>query len=314
MKNSILYKYINLLSRFAIGIVAVWFIYSRIKDDFILNTVKLSTEEINFTLILVTSILLFCNWGIEALKWRFAIRNVEQLTIFKALQFTFTGITIGLLTPNRIGEIPARALLLNTSSFKEITLKTSVASFSQVVITFLIGGLGLIFTGAYFNIDAIVLNSITLLGMVLILILYFNVKLLAAIFKKNRFLRDQELIKALMDFTAIELFFLLGFSFLRYLVFFLQYWLVLNAFGIELVSLSEILLIPVCFLLASSIPTILISEIGVRGSVALFVYGVVSDFDIQIIMASVLLWLINVALPALLGLFNLKDFKLLKEE
>ncbi len=78
--------------------------------------------------------------------------------------------------------------------------------------------------------------------------------------------------------------------------------------------MREIFLIPVCFLLASSIPTILISEIGVRGSVALFVFGVVSDLDIQIIMASVLLWLINVALPALLGLLNLKELKLLKEK
>jgi len=67
-------------------------------------------------------------------------------------------------------------------------------------------------------------------------------------------------------------------------------------------------------MIASFIPTILISEIGVRGSVALFVFGTVSNMDIQIILSSVLLWLINVALPALIGLINLNDLKILKEK
>ena len=80
-----------------------------------------------------------------------------------------------------------------------------------------------------------------------------------------------------------------------------------------LIALEELFLIPVCFLLASSIPTILFSEIGVRGSVALFVFGVVSDLDIQIVLASIVLWFINVALPALFGFYDLYKFKLLKE-
>lgn len=315
MKNSILYKYINLLLRFVIGVVAVCFVYIKLKDDFILNVNNLKLEDQNFSLIFITSLLMFVNWGIEALKWRFSIRKTEQITILKALNLTFTGITMGLLTPNRIGEIPARALLLDKNLFKEISLKTIVSSFSQVVITFLLGGVGLFLTQEYFHlgIDYLLLNALILLAVVMIILLYFNVKRLTSIFKKAKFLRDQNLIKALIDFKFIELLILLGFSFLRYIVFFLQYWLVLKAFGIELTLIVEIFLIPVCFLLASSIPTILISEIGVRGSVALFVFGVVSDLDIQIIMASVLLWLINVALPALLGLFNLKELKLLKE-
>jgi len=64
---------------------------------------------------------------------------------------------------------------------------------------------------------------------------------------------------------------------------------------------------------ASFIPTLLISEIGVRGAVAVFVFGTISNLEIQIIMASILLWLINIALPALIGIFNLKEIKLFKE-
>ncbi|MDB4534356.1 hypothetical protein N9242_05730, partial [Vicingaceae bacterium] len=92
-----------------------------------------------------------------------------------------------------------------------------------------------------------------------------------------------------------------------------QYFLVLRAFGLSLDGVNELLLIPVCFLIASFIPTILISEIGVRGSVALFVFGTFSDLEFQIILASVVVWMINVAVPALLGLLNLKELKLIKE-
>jgi len=260
--------------------------------------------------------LLFVNWGIEALKWRFAIHRIYNISFIKSLRLTFTGITIGLLTPNRIGEIPARAALLKSESFKEIVLKTIASSFSQVVITFLLGGFGLFLTQEYFDLglDSFVLTIFIVGGMFILLLLYFNMKKFAPLFNKIKVLRNEKLIQALMEICFKELFILLMYSLLRYLIFFIQFWLVLKAFGIELINVKEIFLIPVCFLFASSIPTILISEIGVRGSVALFVFGVVSGLDIPIILASIVLWLIKVALPAIFGLYDLKELKLFKDK
>ena len=158
------------------------------------------------------------------------------------------------------------------------------------------------------------LNILVVVGLVILFLLYFNMKKLAPLFQKIKVLKNEKLIKALMDISIKELFILLMYSLLRYFVFFIQYWLVLKAFGLELGTVTELFLIPVCFLIASSIPTILISEIGVRGSVALFVFGFVSDLDIQIILASIVLWLINVALPAIFGLYDLKELKLLRDK
>jgi len=312
LKKSILYKYINLLFRFSIGALAVWYIYTKLNSDFFINLKDFKLDALSFRLLLLTIILLFVNWGIEALKWRFAIHQIYKLSFIKALRLTFTGITIGLLTPNRIGEIPARASLLNSKSFNEIVLKTIASSFSQLVITFLLGGFGLFLTQQYFDfeLDSFVLTIFILVGSFILLLLYFNMNKIAPLFYKIKVLRNEILIKALMDICFKELFILLMYSLLRYLIFFIQYWLVLTAFGIDLITIKEIFLIPVCFLFASSIPTILISEIGVRGSVALFVFGVVSSFEIQIILASIVLWLINVALPAIFGLYDLKEFKL----
>ena len=316
LKNSILYKYINLLFRFAIGAIAVWFIYTKLSSDLIGNLNKIKFSDLNLIFLSATIILLFVNWGVEALKWRFSIQDIHNISFIKALRLTFTGITIGLLTPNRIGEIPSRAALLKSDSFKAIVLKTIASSFSQVVITFLMGGLGLMLTQEYFQLglDYLFLNMLVILGLVILFLLYFNMKKLAPLFCKIKLLRNEKLIKALMDISFKELFALLLYSLLRYFVFFLQYWLLLKAFGIELGSVQEFFLIPVCFLIASSIPTILISEIAVRGSVALFVFDVVSGLDIQIISACIVLWLINVAIPAIFGLYDLKELNFLKRK
>jgi uncharacterized membrane protein len=110
-----------------------------------------------------------------------------------------------------------------------------------------------------------------------------------------------------------ELFNVTILSGIRYSVFCLQYWLILKAFNIDLIAVKELMLIPVCFLIASIIPTLLLSEIGVRSSVAVFVFGMVTDNIIAIVLASLLLWIINIALPAMLGLFNLKQLTILKD-
>ena len=100
---------------------------------------------------------------------------------------------------------------------------------------------------------------------------------------------------------------------LRYLVFSLQYYIVLKAFGINFSNNVEILLIPLCFLLTSSIPTILISEIGVRGSIALIIFSIVTDNNLAIFLSSIVLWSINVAFPAFIGMFFLKRFNFITE-
>ena len=314
MKNKKLYKYINLLFRITIAVFAVWFIYFKIKDNFILNFHQIVTKDINFTLLWTAILLMFLNWGTEAVKWRYSIKKIQKISITKAIQCTVTSITMGLITPNRIGEIPSRAILLNRNLFKELTLKTMVASFSQMLITLLFGAIGLLITNKYFNIE--IDTSILIAGFTFIILftflVYFKVSKLAKLLHSVNYFREREIFKALSDFSYQELVNLLLFSFLRYFIFTVQFYLVLTAFGVSLNSFNNIMLIPVCFMFASFIPTILISEIGVRGAVAVIVFGTISNFELEIIIASILLWMINVALPALIGIVNLKGINILK--
>lgn len=315
MKKNQLYKCINLLIRITIGVSAVWLIVDKLKNNFLVNFQQINLIAINFNLIIVALLMVILNWGIEAIKWRYSIRNVQKISILKAVKITITGITLGLITPNRIGEIPSRALLLNRKLFKELTLKTLVSSFSQVLITLLLGVIGLIFTFHQFNlgIHPIILIVGLIIVTLILFLAYFKVNKLEKLLNKFSYFKEKEIFKALSGFSFIELLNLLLMSLLRYLVFSFQFYLLISAFGIPLISIHHICLIAVCFMIASFIPTILISEIGVRGAVAIFVFGTISNLEFQIIMASILLWLINVALPALIGIINLKEIKILKE-
>ena len=65
-------------------------------------------------------------------------------------------------------------------------------------------------------------------------------------------------------------------------------------------------------LVVSVIPTIAITEIGIRGSVAVFLFGLLSSNIVGILSATFVMWVINLLLPALLGtlfIFTLKFFR-----
>lgn len=303
--------------RLLIGLAAIILILYRLKDElknpFPLNLI----ESACYPYIIIAFILLFFNWGIEAYKWKFLLKNIQCVSFFTAFKYTLTGITIGIITPNRIGEIPGRVLLLNNKAkFNESILKTSIGAFSQLMITFVFGTLAVFFTlDVYpFHLNVVYVKIILVLITLLLLWSYFSYPTLKIVLYKIPYIRNKKWLDGLQDFTLDQLLYILFLSGLRYVFFSIQYYLILNAFGVNFNSYTDFFLIPLCFMITSVIPTVLISEIGVRGSVALLIFGVLTDNELVIVLSSVLLWLINVAIPALIGLFFIKGLNFLKEK
>ncbi|MEA3476782.1 MAG: hypothetical protein U9R60_01270, partial [Bacteroidota bacterium] len=97
-------------------------------------------------------------------------------------------------------------------------------------------------------------------------------------------------------------------------------YLMFKIFGVHLPIIPGFIMISVIYFTITIIPTIAIAELGIRGSVSLFIIGTymeshgLSDFqsDLGIIAATSAIWLINLAIPALIGavmVFNLKFFR-----
>jgi len=308
LNNKARYKYFNLVVRTLIGIASILFIYFKIKDSFTIQYQDFVSLSINYFFLFFAFLLSFLNWGIETFKWRFVVLKIQPLAFFTALKIVFTGITLSLITPNRIGEIPARAYLLkNPKCLKKNVYATFISSFSQLLVTLLIGLLGIIYTlnliNVYLSNTFIVI--LTILITLLFLMFIFSDKLKKIVL--NLFHKEDNL-----AFNEIDTLKFLGISLLRYMVFCLQYLFILEAFGIHFTSFLQLWLIPVCFLLASSIPTFVLSEIGVRSSVAILVFGILTNNNLSIVLAASLLWIINIGLPATYGLFFLNQLTIKK--
>ena len=102
------------------------------------------------------------------------------------------------------------------------------------------------------------------------------------------------------------------YSIARYVVFTTQFFILLQVFDIDVSYVDSMILISTMLFIVSIIPSIAITEIGVRGSVALFLFSLVSGNTIGILSSTFVMWVINLLLPAMLGtifIFTLKFFR-----
>ena len=113
-------------------------------------------------------------------------------------------------------------------------------------------------------------------------------------------------------YNTDELVKVLWYSVARYAVFTTQFFILLQLFDINISYTDAIVLIMIMLFVVSIIHTIAITEIGVRGSVAIFLFGLLSANTIGIFSATFVMWIINLLLPALIGtifIFTLKFFR-----
>jgi hypothetical protein len=104
-------------------------------------------------------------------------------------------------------------------------------------------------------------------------------------------------------YSFSDLFFLNLMSFLRYTVFVVQLFLLFKFFGKNIDVILFVQLAAIVFLLTTVIPTMALSELFVRSNVGLMIFSVTGIADEVIVTIYMLLWLINIALPALFGFY-----------
>ena len=113
-------------------------------------------------------------------------------------------------------------------------------------------------------------------------------------------------------YNSADLLEVLLYSVARYIVFTTQFFILLQVFEVYVSYIDAFILTTTMLFVISIIPTIAITEIGVRGSVALFLFSLVSANIVGILSATFVMWVINLLLPALIGtvfIFTLKFFR-----
>ena len=240
------------------------------------------------------------------MKWRMLVRGIEPVSFAEAFKATIAGTSIGMITPNRVGEFVGRVLFLAPENRIPASFATAVGSIAQFVTTLVFGTLGLIALILTAQEDGVGSQSVAWIALCAVvalctLLLYFNPDLLRAVVARLPVVRKWEQHAAVLEsFRSRLLLTVLLLSALRYVVFTVQFIIILE--GLADVGINDSLMaIPVAFLFSTLIPTVMLTELGVRGSVAIALISPGLSHDKSVFLASTTLWLINIALPALAG-------------
>jgi len=121
-------------------------------------------------------------------------------------------------------------------------------------------------------------------------------------------------IRVLDEFDDRNLLQILYLSFVRYLVFVLQYVLLLQVMQIELPVFLCFWLITVFYLVMAVAPTIGFIDLPIRVSASWAIFKVFTTNELGVGTASLGIWLINLVLPAILGSLLILSVKIVKEK
>lgn len=275
-------------------------------------------------LIFVVFLMMFLNWFLEAVKWKFLIKKIEKISLLTSLRAVFSGITVSIFTPNRVGEYGGRVFCLEKGDRIQGVLITVIGSMSQLLTTIFFGSIGVLFLNNYYppledsyqQMEfAYPLLFFTLLFLnVLLILLFHNISIISNLIDKFDWLSKYRKYKEVFTYySSQELMIVFLLSILRYAVFTTQFFILLKVFYVDISYFDAIVLSMVMFFIISVNPlSIAIADIGVRGNVAVLLFSLVSPNAVGILFATFLIWIINLLLPAIIGtffVFTLKFFR-----
>ena len=295
------------------------------QPDFLTKWVQISNEWNSWKFWLAI-ILVFVNWGIESIKWQLLINPIQQFSFSKAVKSVLSGCAVTLLTPNRVGEFGGRILFVKEELRVKAISLSLVGSVSQLLVTMLMGCLGLLYVKYFFPFNNRVLAFLpemlrdTLLYLIigltlLFLLLYFRIGWLVRIMERlPRFAKLVRYIKVLDEFSFQDLLQILFLSLVRYIVFVVQYVLLLHVMQVEIASWLCFCLLTVFYMIMAIIPSLGFVELPVRVTTAWIIFKMYTGNELGIGTASMAIWLINVVVPAVIGSLLLINIKIVKEK
>ena len=290
-----------------------WSIYRQIQQqpglEHAWQKIKTSMNGPMLWNLVMVVLLMIVNWSIETVKWQLSVKQVQKVSFGRALQAVLSGVSFSVTTPNRIGEYLGRVLYMDEGNRLKTISLTIVSSISQLIITILMGGIGLIILRPVIEeqqIISLLWMKVILYGVwgVLLVLTLFYFRLSWIIKWVDRLpgsKRFAYLVKALEDFNATLLLKLLSLSLIRFIVFIVQYYLLFDLFDVDVSGWQAFWTVSVSFLVMAIIPTIAIAELAQRGKVTIAIVGLYSSNELGMTFATAGIWFINLILPAILG-------------
>ncbi len=284
-----------------------YFIYDQLAHNEKLEWQKfvdLFNSKITIWSVLLILFLSFLNRFLEILKWQNLVLFIKQISIGEASKQVLGALTAGLFTPNGIGEYAGKALFFEKIKTKKIIFLNLICNGIQMILTIVFGVFGLLYFNSQFNV--ITSRTVAILFGICILlfgIVFFSKKINIKGYSVEKLIHKTNEIPKRIHQKNILL------AFGRYLVFSHQYYFLFLIFGVDLPYLILMATISSVYFLASSLPTFQFLDFAVKGSVAVFFFGLLGVNEWIVVFISTLMWFLNVVIPVTIGSYFVLNFK-----
>ncbi|MEP3838125.1 MAG: lysylphosphatidylglycerol synthase domain-containing protein [Algibacter sp.] len=303
-----------MLIKISIVVGAFYFIYNKLTNNTELSFsefIAFSTKNEVFAKknIIFLLLLSLFNWFFEILKWKTLVSFIKKTSFKTALKQSLGSLTASLLTPNRIGEYGAKAMYYSVHLRKRVVLVNLFSNMLQMCATTLFGAIGFSLFILNYNPD---INYVKLSKFILIVL--SSLILLGFVISKSRFIIKDFSVKKIrqfiLEFPKNKLVLGLLFSILRYAIFSFQFYFLLHIFKIEFSYAHAMIIISSMYFIASSIPSIFIFDVVVKGSIAVYLFSFAGVNELIILSSITIMWLLNFVVPSLFGSYYVISFSL----
>ncbi len=242
----------------------------------------------------------FLNRFLEILKWQNLAQVVKPISINEATKQVLAALTLGVFTPVGVGEYAGKALYFEKKEAKKIIFLNLICNGIQVVATGVFGIIGMMILGYWLWSVGIIVITITIF-----LFSYITKKIKIKGYSIEDFIKKiNEIPKKIHRKNLI-----LGFC--RYLVFSHQYYLLFLAFDVDLSYLTLMATITTVYFLASVVPSFQFLDFALKGSLAVYFFGILGVNEWVVVFVTSLMWFLNVVLPVVFGSYFVMIFKIL---
>jgi hypothetical protein len=308
-------KLLNFL-KFIVLVASVVVIYFQFKSKVVsLSDLSLLREKLSSVkavlLLLLTFLLMLLNWSLESFKWKYLLNSVEDINFFQSVKGVLSGLAIGFITPNRVGEFAGKIAYLKSENRANGAVMSFVGSSAQLLVT-IQAGLIAIAVSKYGSVVDVFVTPITLVMLVIISLVWFKSNLFLKWISKFTWLKKwNKHADKLADVSKSKMITVYVISLVRYLVFPLQYFILFRMLDTS-IDFSECLsMTATSYFLLAIVPTYAIAEIGARGSMNLLAFSELNA-PFAVLSVTFLIWIINLIIPALIGSYQIARFKLQK--
>lgn len=252
-------------------------------------------------LLLMASVL---NWLLEALKWRSLLRHLQECSTAEALRGTLAGAAVSNIIPFRIGEYIGRLMWVQAEQRIAAAALSVFGSMTQMLVTILCGlAAGLMLPDLLPPAAKTLAPAFLLLFLIIALWLHRSGKMPSR--------ASNALQQALVRVRVLrwsDMLLISGISALRYLVFSSTYAFLLLHFGVVTDPALAWMSVALIFFIQSFFPSIAVVDVGVRVAVPMMV--IPAGNDLALTAAALCIYLFNLLLPALAGLFAILQQRL----